>query len=174
MVGLDTINILAGICLIVFGRQLYWLFVGLVGLLYALLIVPQFLHGHPGWVVVAAALGAGVLGAVLAVFFQRLIIGFAGFLAGGYLAYALMIYLHLASGQIIWIVSAIFGALCAVLFAVFFDWSIIILSSLVGSLLIAQSLHEGLTATIAIFAALTVAGVVVQASVMGNGPVKGR
>lgn len=62
MVSLDTINILTGICLVMLGRRLYWLFVGLLGFLYALLIVPQFLHGQPGWVVVAAALGAGTLG----------------------------------------------------------------------------------------------------------------
>jgi hypothetical protein len=161
---------LAGICLIMFGRRLYWLFVGLVVLIYALLIAPQFLHGQPGWMVVAAALGSGILGAVLAVFFQRLVMGCAGFLAGGYLAFSLVSYLHLASGRIAWFAGALAGILCAVLFAVFFDWSIIILSSLVGSLLITKTLHEGLTASIIIFAALSAAGVIVQAGVIRKGP----
>ncbi|HNR52164.1 MAG: hypothetical protein BWZ01_00744 [Deltaproteobacteria bacterium ADurb.BinA179] len=174
MVSLDTINILTGICLVMLGRRLYWLFVGLLGFLYALLIVPQFLHGQPGWVVVAAALGAGTLGGILAVFFQRLVIGFAGFFAGGYLAFSLLTLFHLASGRIVLIISAIVGALCAVLFAVFFDWSLIITSSLIGSVLITRSLHEGLAATVAIFAVLAVAGVVVQANVMQKGPGKGR
>ena len=39
MVSLDTINILTGICLVMLGRRLYWLFVGLLGFLYALLTV---------------------------------------------------------------------------------------------------------------------------------------
>jgi hypothetical protein len=172
MVSLNTINILAGVCLIMFGRQLYWLFVGLVVLLYALLIAPQLLHGRPGWLIIAASLGAGALAGILAVFFKRLIMAFAGFLAGGFFAFTLASYFHLASENAPWIAGAIFGVLCAVLFAVFFDWSIIILSSLVGSLLITQSLHEDVAASIIIFTALSIAGVVAQADVMQNGASK--
>ncbi len=172
MVSLDTINILAGVWLIMFGRQLYWLFVGLVVLLYALIAAPQILHGRPGWLIVAAALGSGALAGVLAVFFKRFVMAFAGFLAGGFFAFSLANYFHLASENAPWIAGAIFGALCAVLFAVFFDWSIIILSSLVGSLLITQSLHEGVAASIIIFTALSIAGVVVQAAVMQKGASK--
>lgn len=172
MVSLDTINTLAGVCLIMFGRQLYWLFVGLVVLLYALLIAPQLLHGRPGWMIVAAAVGSGALASILAAFFKRFIMAFAGFLAGGFFAFSLVNYFHLASGQVPWIAGVVFGALCAVLFSVFFDWSIITLSSLVGSLLITQSLHEGASASVIIFTALSAAGVVAQAAVMQKGAAK--
>lgn len=172
--SLDTIYVLAGICLLAFGRQLYWLFVGLVVLLYALLIAPQLLHGQPGWVIVSAALGAGVLGAALAVLFKRVVMGVAGFLAGGYLAFSLLSALHPATAQVTWALTGLSGVVCAVLFAVFFDWSIIILSSLVGSLLITKTLHEGLVAGIVIYAVLSFAGVFVQASVLRKGSMRGR
>ncbi|MGI6388062.1 MAG: hypothetical protein ACOX2W_13275 [Desulfomonilia bacterium] len=172
MVSLDTINTLAGICLIMFGRQLYWLFVGLVVLLYGLLAVPQLLLGRPGWMVVAAALGSGALAGLLAVFFKRIVMAVAGFLAGGFFAFSLAHYFHLTAEHAPWIAGAIAGALCAVLFAVFFDWSIIILSSLIGSLLITQSLHEGVAASVIIFTALSIAGVVAQAAVMHKATAK--
>lgn len=174
ILSLDTINVLAGICLIALGRQLYWLFVGLVALLYALLLAPQLLHGQPGWVIVSAALGTGVLGGVLAVLFKRVVMGVAGFLAGGYLAFSLLSALHPMSAQVTWALAAVSGVVCAVLFTVFFDWSIIILSSLVGALLITKTLNEGFAAGIVIYAALSFVGVYVQASVLQKGSSGGR
>ncbi len=172
MVSLDTINTLAGVCLIMFGRRLYWLFVGLVVMLYGLLAAPQLLLGRPGWMVVAVALGAGALAGILAVFFKRIVMAVGGFLAGGFFAFSLAHHFHLTMEYAPWIAGAIAGILCAVLFSVFFDWSIIILSSLIGSLLITQSFHEGTAASVIIFTALSIAGVVAQAAVMQKGGAK--
>ena len=163
---MDTANILAGICLLMFGRRLFWLFVGIIGFLYGLLLGPGFIHNQPGWVILAVAAAAGVLGSVLAIFLQRVVIALAGFSSGSYLAYSLMSSLYPGVGQNIWVVSIIAGVCCAFLFSVFFDWAIILLSSLLGAFLITHSFHEGSHVTAIAFAILTIAGVAVQANLI--------
>ncbi len=149
-----------------FGRRLFWLFVGVTGFLYGLLLGPGFIHNQPGWVILAAAAAAGVVGCVLAVFLQRVFIALAGFSSGSYLAYSLMSSLYPGMGRNIWIVSLIVGVCCAVLFSVFFDWAIILLSSLLGAFLITHSFHEGPQITAIAFAILTIAGIAVQANLI--------
>ncbi|HQI02241.1 MAG TPA: DUF4203 domain-containing protein [Deltaproteobacteria bacterium] len=163
---MDTANILAGICLLMFGRRLFWLFVGVTGFLYGLLLGPGFIHNQPGWVILGVAVAAGVLGSLLAIFLQRVVIVLAGFSAGSYLAYSLMGSLYPGIGQNVWIVSIIVGVCCAVLFSVFFDWAIILLSSLLGAFLITHSFHEGPQITTVAFAILAIAGVAVQANLI--------
>ena len=165
-IRVNTANILAGICLLMFGRRLFWLFVGVTGFLYGLMLGPGFIHNQPGWVILAVAAGAGILGIVLALFLQRLVIALAGFSSGSYLAFSLMSSFYPGIGQNIWVVSAIAGVCCAVLFSVFFDWAIILLSSLLGAFLISRSFLEGPHITAVVFAILTIAGVAVQANLI--------
>lgn len=162
----NTANILAGICLLMFGRRLFWLFVGITGFLYGLLLGPGFIHNQPGWVILAVAAAAGIIGSVLAIFLQRVVIALAGFSSGAYLAFSLMNSLYPGMGQNAWIVSIVVGVCCAVLFSVFFDWAIILLSSLLGAFLITRSFHEGTQITAIAFTILTVAGIAVQANLI--------
>lgn len=163
---MNTANILAGICLLMFGRRLFWLFVGIVGFLYGLMLGPGFIHNQPGWVILAVAAGAGILGIVLAVFLQRVVVALAGFSSGSYLAFALMNSFYPGIGQNVWIVSLVIGVCCAVLFSVFFDWAIILLSSLLGAFLISRSFLEGPQIMAVAFAILTIAGIAVQANLI--------
>lgn len=159
-------HIAAGICMLLFGRKLFWLFVGLVGFIYGFNISMLLLPGQPLWVFVAAALCAGILGTLLAIFLQQVIIAAAGLFAGGYLVYNLLIIAGLESEQIIWAASIVFGLVCAALFLRLFDWALILISSLIGALLIARSIDSDFQVMASIFAACTIAGIAAQAGIM--------
>jgi ABC-type phosphate transport system permease subunit len=159
-------TLVAGICLLIFGRKLFWLFVGIMGFIYGLGIASQFFAQQPQWVTIAAALCAGILGTVLAIFLQHVIVGVAGFLAGAYLSFDVLNLLGFQTGQTTWIISIVCGILCAALFLNLFDWALILLSSLIGALLIAQTINAGFQVMASVFAACTIAGVAIQASLM--------
>jgi hypothetical protein len=79
----DLLVLLAGIALLLAGRRLFWLFVGVVGFFAGLRFALQVLGPRADlrWIV---ALAAGLLGIVLAIALQRLAVALAGFFVGGY------------------------------------------------------------------------------------------
>ena len=78
-------RLLLGIGLLLFGRQLFWLFVAVMGFLVGLDWVTPLLPHSPSWVGLLIAVSIGVLGAVLVWLWQWVAGGIAGFLASGYL-----------------------------------------------------------------------------------------
>ena len=159
-------NIAAGICMLVLGRKLFWLFVGVVGFIYGLNIALLLFPGQPTWVFLAAALCTGILGTLVAIFLQHALVGLAGFLAGGYFVFSALNILRVDIGQLIWLICFIVGICCGVLCVMLFDWALILLSSLIGALLIAQSIEAGFQIQASVFAACTIAGVAIQRSLM--------
>src|SRR5215467_8179107 len=81
---------LVGAVLLVLGRRLFWLFVGIVGFVTVYRLSLEALHVHPFAVRLALALVAGLFGVLLAVFVQRLAVGLAGFLVGAWFAAGLL------------------------------------------------------------------------------------
>ena len=73
-------DILAGALLLLFGRRLFWLFVGCVGFIVGFDFASNLFQGQPQWLLLAIAIGVGLLGAIASVFIQRLVVGIAGFL----------------------------------------------------------------------------------------------
>ena len=73
---------LIGIVLLALGRRLFWLFVGCVGFMAGLQMAQQYFGLQPSWVAWAAALLFGLVGALLALFFQKLAIVLGGFASG--------------------------------------------------------------------------------------------
>jgi hypothetical protein len=133
-------QVLAGGVLLAFGRRLFWLFVAACGFAVGLRLTNQFLVTRSDWLALVVALAAGVLGALLALFFQHLAIGVAGFLAGALIAVGLFDRLGFQGDASFWIAFVIGGVLGAVLMKIIFDWSLIALSSLAGSSLIVEAL----------------------------------
>jgi len=162
------LRVLAGIALLLMGRRLFWLFVGLMGFISGLRIGAHFFPGQPEWMILAIALVAGVMGVVFAVFLQRLAIVIAGFLAG---AYIVVILLHVSgwgTSGIDWVLFLIGGILGALLMGVLFDWALIILSSLVGAGLITETVHVDRWITTVLFVILFIAGVVIQSRLLNT------
>lgn len=135
--------ILAGIILLLFGRTLFWLFVGLAGFLFGLEIAPQLFHLESSAMTFLVALLVGIVSAILAIFLQRLAFALGGFFAGGYVGSILAEQLQAGDSSTVWFVVA--GVIGAVFAALLMDWAIIILSSLVGAVAIIDGLgmHDG-------------------------------
>ena len=73
---------LAGCILLILGRKLFWLFVALVGMMSGMQAAQQYFGTQPYWVFLFVGLLAAAIGALLAIFFQRIAIALAGLLVG--------------------------------------------------------------------------------------------
>jgi len=157
-------KILAGVGVLLFGRRLFWLFVGVVGFIFGVELATLFLQPAPELAVIAVGLMAGVIGALLAYFLQKMVIAVAGFMAGGYVAVVLAGAFIATSGKITWLPFAVGGAIGAILVLVVFDWALILLSSLVGARLIVEVVAGGSHVSVLLFVALFAVGVIFQAA----------
>jgi hypothetical protein len=158
------VDLIAGALLLVVGRKLFWLFVAIAGFYFGIEIAKTLAAEQPAWLVWALAIGAGVVGAVLAIFMQRLGFALAGFYAGGYLA--LVAVQRFAPGSFEVAAFVIGGVIAAILAAALMDWAIVVVSSLVGAALIVSVLGlQPLWSSLA-YVALVVVGVVVQSRLM--------
>lgn len=135
-----VIRIVVGLSVLLAGRKLFWLFVGGVGFFIGLEAAAGMLQGQPYWVVLLVALAAGVLGCVLAIFYQGVAIALAGFLSGGVLVAAVLNAFGVEPGPALYIAAFFGGILGAVLTALVFSWALIFLSSLLGAALILRAL----------------------------------
>jgi hypothetical protein len=159
-------ELIAGTVLLLLGRKLFWLFVAVAGFYVGVEVAKTFFVSQPGWLIWLVAIGAGLIGAVLAMFFQRVGFALAGFYAGGYIA--LVLAERLAPGSFSAGAFFLGGVAGAILAALAMDWAIIVLSSLVGAALIVPSLGVGGLAGSAIYAGLVAVGIVVQAQFLGG------
>jgi len=125
------ITIVLGIVVLLFGRTLYWAFIAIAGFLVGMALANQWLADKEQWIRILAAVGAGVIGAVLGIFIQRLAFAIGGFFAGGYLAVAIAAQMHAPGDSNIWLIAG--GVLGAIVAALVMDWAIIVLSSLAGA-----------------------------------------
>jgi len=161
---MNFLIIVLGLIVLILGRKIFWLSVGIVGFLVGMELTGMILVDQPTWVLVAGGLAAGLVGAVLAVFVQRVAFGLAGFFAGAYLT--VIVARSLGAGDtsmILPICGGVIGALIAVLLM---DWAIIVLSCLVGAGAIVAQLPTSPTVSAIVFAALVIIGMVIQAQLM--------
>lgn len=158
---LSLINLLLGAALLVAGRKLFWLFIGVIGFLTGVRLAALFWPG-PEWTAILVGILVGILFALLAVFIEALAIGIAGFLAGGFILTIFTNMLGLNEGLLFWLLFAVGGMIGLLLVMFLFDWALIVLSSLAGSALIVQSLLAESGPASLMFVILFLAGVVVQ------------
>ena len=159
-------QILTGISMLFFGRKFFWLFVAGLGFISAVTWASRAFARESDIIVLFIALAAGVIGALIAMFVRWLGIGLAGFVGGGYLVFSILALFDLNLGVFSWVFYLIGGILGAILFAVFFDWTLIILSSLSGAVILTQSFFLPRAWNIFLIAGLFIVGVVVQARVL--------
>jgi hypothetical protein len=157
----DLLYGLIGIVLLTLGRKLFWLFVGCVGFVAGLQMAQQYFGLQPAWVAWASALLFGLVGALLALFFQKLAIVLGGFAAGSTISAHLTFLVGLASTPVINVLGGLAGA---ILLYVLFDWALIVLSSVVGSTLVVQSLPWNAQIETVLYLVLIAAGICFQAA----------
>jgi len=164
------LSLLIGLGALILGRQLFWLFVGAVGFAVGLSLATQYLADQPNWAVLVIGLAAGIIGAVLAYFLQRLAVGVAGFLAGGVILIGFLRLLGLDVDSIQWLLFVVGGIIGALLVMALFDWALILLSALTGATLIVETLREAydltLLISLGIFVILFIIGTSIQANMM--------
>jgi hypothetical protein len=163
---ITIIRVVLGAVLLLSGRKLYWLFVGVIGFVLGFSLASMAFQSETEWVLLAIALTVGVLAAVLAGFVQKLAVGLAGFLAGGMVLTTLFNLLDFNLVMPAWLLFLIGGILGAILVAVLFDWAIILLSSLAGAVLIVNSLDIKQWLGILLLLFLFVIGVSVQTATL--------
>src|SRR5712671_6195228 len=83
------IGALIGVVILFFGRKLFWLCVAAVGFAAGVEFAPHLMHEPTPVLQLCVAVVFGFIGALLAMFLQKIAIAVAGFLAGGKLAMAL-------------------------------------------------------------------------------------
>jgi hypothetical protein len=162
---LGIINILLGIALLLFGRRLFWLFVGAAGFVAGVQLTQRAWDLVDPLAIVVGVV-VGILFAILAVFLRAIAIGIAGFLAGGSILLGAAAIFGLDSGAASVILYLVGGILGAILIGVLFDWALITLSSLAGAALIVQAVDIGPDLARVGFFVLTIAGVLIQGAAL--------
>jgi Domain of unknown function (DUF4203) len=169
--SVPIVGALIGAVILFFGRKLFWLCVAAIGFAAGVELAPHLVHEPSALLSLTIAILLGIVGALLAVFLQKIAIGVLGFLAGGKLAGAIAaaFFVHYAQhSTIIFVIGGIIGA---VLLLVLFDWALIVVSSLIGAHLIVYQSAIVLpqSGSIIVFIGLAVLGVLVQvASLRGS------
>ncbi|CAN5723967.1 hypothetical protein BH09VER1_BH09VER1_35070 [soil metagenome] len=134
---------LLGLVLLCFGRKIFWIFVGVIGFFAGAHFAQALVAGQPEMVLFLIAVAVGLLGALLAIFLQRVAVAVAGGVAGGLLAMRLGLLLGFTSQpmEAIWfVVGAVFAA---VLITAMFDWALIVLSVVTGAVMVVDPLGQG-------------------------------
>lgn len=156
------LNIVFGLVVLTLGRKLFWLFVGFIG------FAAGFHYGASVWqlqsqlLVIGVAVIAGIIGAVLAVFFQKIAVGLAGFAGGGYITLNLINLLGIRLVRLEWLPYLIGGVIGMLMLFFIFDWALILISSLAGASMITQALILNPGLEIGLFLALVICGLVIQ------------
>ena len=163
---MDLIKIIVGGLLLTLGRKIYWLFVALVGFAAGLALGARLFQDQPEWVTIVVALAFGILGAVLAKFFQKLAIVIAGFAAGAFIVDALLKNAGDLNATLVLILTFVGGLIGAVFVSAAFDWALIVLSSAAGSLLVVRALTLEGALQLIVLVVLFVVGVVLQFGLM--------
>jgi hypothetical protein len=161
-------QILTGIGMLFFGRKFFWFFVAGVGFVSASTWASRAFGRESDFIVLLIALAAGFIGALIALFVRWLGIGLAGFIGGGYLVFSILALFGLDLGVFSWVFYLIGGIIGAILFAIFFDWTLILLSSLSGAVILTQSFFLPRTWNIFLIIGLLILGIIVQARVLAT------
>lgn len=165
------VGALIGVAVLLFGRKLFWLCVAAVGFAAGVQIAPHVVHEPSPLMALIIALVLGLIGALLALFLQKIAIAVLGFLAGGKLAGAIAAAFLVQYAQYSAIIFVLGGIIGAILLLVLFDWALIIVSSLIGAHLI---VYQGAivlpqSGSLIVFIGLAVIGIIVQAASFRRG-----
>jgi hypothetical protein len=168
-----VLKILIGIALLLLGRKIFWLFVAGMGFVVAMDLVTRLFVGPQAEaltpIALVAGLVAGVIGALLAIFLQRVAVGVVGFFAGGYIVLSFLEII--GAGEmtaLLWVLAFVGGIIGLVLALVLLEWALIVLSSLSGAGLIAQSAGLNRSLAVLVFVIALIVGIVVQGRMLSR------
>ena len=158
------VGVLIGIVILFFGRKVFWLCVAAVGFVVGVEIAPLLINEPSSLLALVIAFVFGVLGALLALFLQKIAIALLGFLAGGKIATAIAAAFFVHYAQYSTIIFVIGGVIGAILLLAVFGWALIVVSSFIGAYLIKSAIVLPSTGSTLVFIGLAVIGILVQAA----------
>jgi len=133
------VSFILGLPLLIWGRKLFWFFVGSLGFIAGFVLANRFLTTNEQWIILIVSATLGLIGVFLALSVQKFALTVAGFIAGTYLSYQLIMNLNISFHEWNWLAYVIGGIVGSLLILSVFDWALILLSSLVGASLISQT-----------------------------------
>ena len=157
-----VINIIIGAVLLLFGRNSFWLFVGCIGFAVGLQYAPLLWDVKSPAVLIVLSSITGVVGAILAVVFQKIAIGLAGFAGGAYITINLSHFIGLERENLLWLLCIFGGIIGAIVLFMVFDWALIVVSSFTGALLIVQTAELNPQTRVWLLFVLFVFGMIIQ------------
>lgn len=163
-------RIFAGLCALILGRQLFSLFVGVVGFALGMEFGARAYWGASDVGVLGSAVALGVIGAALAYLVQDLMIAVVGFVAGSYMGAQLLLAVMPYPGRNLWFALFIGGFAGALLLLALFDWTLIVLSSLFGAGVIVRAIATSPSMARVAFVVLFAIGIATQAGLMRRRP----
>src|SRR5205814_2106556 len=160
--SIPILSVVIGAVVLLFGRKLFWLCVAAIGFAAGVTLASHIANEPTALLQLTFALLLGFIGALLALFLQKLAIGLAGCVAGGRLAVGLMATFFVPYAAHYWLVFVLGGIIGALALLALFDWAVIFISSLIGAHLIANAITLPETGRVLLFAGLVVLGIIVQ------------
>ncbi|MGH2619023.1 MAG: hypothetical protein ACRDHG_00435 [Anaerolineales bacterium] len=164
---ITILQVTAGLALLILGRRLFWLALAALGFVAGMTYANDFLPGQYEGTALLIGLAAGVIGALLAIFLQKIAIGAAGFLAGGYLVLGLFRLIDAEPSTLGFVVG---GTVGLILIYPLFDWGLIILSSLAGALILVQTFEAARAVSAIVFGVAFVFGLIIQSALHRRRP----
>src|SRR5436305_12650501 len=158
------VGALIGVVILFFGRKLFWLCVAAVGFAAGVEIAPHLVHEPSPLLALTVALVLGLVGALLALFLQKIAIAVLGFLAGGKLAGAIAAAFFVQYAQYSTVIFVAGGIIGAILLLALFDWALIVVSSFIGAYLIESAITLPPTGSTIVFVGLAIVGIVATAA----------
>ena len=168
--SIPILSAVLGLIVLLFGRKLFWLCVAAIGFAAGVTLASHLVNEPTALLQLTFAILLGFVGALLALFLQKLAIGLVGFLAGGRLAVGLVATFIVQYQSHYWLAFIIGGLVGTVLLLMLFDWALIFVSSLIGAHLITNAITLPPTGQVLLFSALLLFGVLVQAASMTKKP----
>ncbi len=128
-----------GLAILFFGRKLFWLYVGVVGMLVGFELAEYYLPDAQLWIIIICGALLGIITAVLAIVMQYVAVGLAGFVGGSYVAVQVLdIFPMIDVGELQWLLLLIPAVIGTVVCILLFDMAIIFLSSMTGAVVLVQ------------------------------------
>ncbi len=161
---IPVLSVAIGVVILFFGRKLFWLCVAAVGFAAGVEVAPHLVHEPSAILSLSVAIVFGFIGALLAIFLQKVAIAVAGFLAGGKLAMSIVTAFFVHGSNYPGATFIVGGIIGAILLLALFDWTLIVLSAVVGAYLIQHTIVLPQTGATILFVVLAVVGIIVQAA----------
>jgi hypothetical protein len=165
-ISAPIIGAIMGVIILFFGRKLFWLCVAAVGFAAGVELAPHLVQSPSPLLALTFALVVGFVGALLALFLQKIAMAMVGFVSGGKLALAATAAFAGNDAQFYWLTFIAGGVIGAILLLLLFDWALIFLSSVVGAYLIQGVVRLPPSGAAILFIVLVLVGVLVQAGAL--------